>query len=203
MPVDPTELLINLGAARDQGARPTCLSFSLSEIHRAAITFDALLSPESLHRQASARAKKAISEGLAFHEATDSLNADGQATEKDWPYHTEKPLNASCTFHRIAAVSLPFDHTTVIAAIKSGLPIGLIIDVDLTFFGYIGPVALDLTASSQVQGRHAVVICGFRPSAGSFDYLVKNSWGGNWGVKGYAWLTSYHISARSPFLVRI
>lgn len=203
MPANLTQLTIDLGDARDQGPRPTCLSFSLSEIHRAALSLGELLSPESLHRRAAARAGKSPSDGLTLHEAIVSLNGDGQTTEVDWPYNSDKALNAACAFHCANGTSLPFDHAVVVAALKSKRPISLIIDVDLTFFGYNGNTPLDLNPTSQIQGRHAVVVCGVRAACGSFDYLIKNSWGSGWGNSGYAWLTLKHVSARSPLLVRI
>lgn len=203
MSVDPNQLLVDLGGARDQGARPTCLSFSLSEIHRAAIALGELLSPESLHRQAAARASKRFSEGLALHEATDSLSTDGQTTEANWPYNADSALNAGSAFHRATAASAPFDQKFIVAALRSSQPLGLIMDVDLTFFSHVSTAALALTTGAQIQGRHAVVICGLRVSTGGVDYLIKNSWGIDWGMNGYAWLTHEHISARSPLLVWI
>jgi hypothetical protein len=201
MSVNPDTVLIELGSARDQGPRPTCLSFSISEIHRAAIALDELLSPESLHRLAATRAKKLIGEGLLFHEAKQGLHTDGQTTELKWPYDEPKALDVGCIFHRADATSLPFDHDIVVATLKSGIPIGLIIDVDLTFFGHASESSLELTPTSQVQGRHAIVICGVRTSFPKFEYLIKKPWGTGWGVKGYAWLTHNHVSGRTPILV--
>lgn len=194
---------MDLGEARDQGQRPTCLSFSLSEIHRAARGFDDLLSPESLHRRAAVRAGKPASDGLTLSDAIVSLNADGQTMEDDWPYNSDQASNTECVFHCASGKLHPFDHAIVLTSIKANCPISLIIDVDVSFFTCDGITPLDLTPISQIQGRHAVVICGVRASSGSYDYLIKNSWGSGWGNSGYAWLTLSHVSARSPLLVRI
>lgn len=203
MPADNTELRIDLGAARDQGPRPTCLSFSLSDIHRSAIGFSELLSPESLHRLAAQRAKKHHNVGLTLQEAIEGLSHHGQTTEPAWPYNSKNATEPACTFHKAKAVYLPFDHMIIAAAIGAGKPISLIIDIDTAFFRYKGAEALDLVANTQIQGRHAVVICGLRTVGGGSEYLVKNSWGVGWGDLGHAWLTSGFVSARSPLLLRI
>ena len=42
-------------------------------------------------------------------------------------------------------------------------------------------------------GGHAMVLCGYSDEKASF--LVRNSWGTNWGLGGYAWLPYYYIQA--------
>lgn len=203
MPSDGQELLIDLGEARDQGLRPTCLSFSLSEIHRSAICLDELLSPESLHRAAIKRAQKSAGLGLTIAEATLSLARDGQTTETSWPYNVDVPVQHGCTYHQANTEILSFSTTAVLDALKGGRPLSLIIDVDMSFFNCNGVIPLALSNGSQIHGRHAVVICGFRLSAGEEEYLVKNSWGGAWGDHGHAWLTSEYVFGRSPQIIRI
>ena len=203
MPANQHDITMDLGEARDQGQSPTCLSFSCSEIHRASRGFVDLLSPESLHRGATTRAGKPASDGLTLSEAIETLDADGQTTEVDWPYNSDQPLNAGSVYLRARGASLPFDHNFVLASLGANTPIALIIDVDVSFFTCDGITPLDLIANSQIQGRHAVVVCGIRASSESCSYLIKNSWGTGWGNGGYAWLTLSHVSARSPLLVRI
>ncbi|WP_082553520.1 C1 family peptidase [Altererythrobacter sp. Root672] len=203
MPADEQELRIDLGEARNQGPRPTCLSFSLSEIHRSAISLGELLSPESLHRRATQRARKPAEVGLTILEATESLAQDGQTTETAWPYNVDAPVQHACVYYQSNAVALSFSAKTVFDALKDGRPIILVIDVDIPFFSCNGVTPLVPLNGSQIQGRHAVVICGFRTSAGKAEYLIKNSWGGAWGEHGHAWLTTEYVLGRTPQLIRI
>ena len=203
MPADEQDLRIHLGEARNQGARPTCLSFSLSEIHQSAISLAELLSPESLHRHAAQRANKTANVGLTISEATEGLAQDGQTTEMAWPYNSEAPVQQPCAFYQSNAFAVSFSSATVLDTLKSGKPISLVIDVDLPFYSCNGITPLSLLNGSQIQGRHAVVICGIRTLEGKVEYFIKNSWGKDWGHHGHAWLTTQYILGRSPQLIRI
>lgn len=197
------ELRIDLGKARDQGARPTCLSFALSEIHRSAINFEELLSPASLHCHATKRALKSSEMGLTVSEAANALQHDGQTTELAWPYDMEASPQSEYVCYQTSAVSEPFSEKAILDLIQDGTPIGLIIDIDLSFFRCNGSIALSLSSEQIIEGRHAVVICGLRTASPGMEYLIKNSWGDGWGSQGYAWLTRDFIVGRSPQLVRI
>lgn len=41
-------------------------------------------------------------------------------------------------------------------------------------------------ARETVKGTHSVTIIGFGIENGTKYYLIKNSWGSNWGTDGYA-----------------
>jgi hypothetical protein len=196
-------LRIELGMARDQGPRPTCISFSFSDTHLAQRRLKELLSPESLHQLATQRAAKVSGQGLTLKEATEGLRLDGQSTEAAWPYGNELPLDAACDFHKASAQGLSFDPNLVRRLVCAGEVLSLILDVDTAFFSYLAGATLDLDAASVVHARHAVVICGFRENVGGLAYFIRNSWGPGWGENGHAWIASAYILARSPQLVRI
>ncbi len=203
MPLDEPEIQIDLGEARDQGPRPTCLSFSLSEVHRSAIDLTEPLSPESLHRRATQSALKSPNVGITIPEAAETLVKIGQTTEASWPYNADLPVGEICAYYKASVLVLNFSLTTILHTLKSGRPISLIIDVDMAFFVCSGIIAADLPSNSPVQGRHAVVICGIRISTKGNEFLIKNSWGAAWGNRGYAWLAEAYVIKQSPQLIQV
>ena len=42
---------------------------------------------------------------------------------------------------------------------------------------------------SSINGGHAVALAGYRQASGGRQYLIHNSWGADWGDKGYAWIS--------------
>lgn len=196
------DLRIDLGEARDQGKRPTCLAFALSEIHQANQNLQILLSPESLHYAGTQRVKKSLDIGLTVQEASTALDQDGQTTEASWPYNSGAPLDASCIYYTLTVLVSHFGEPTIMTALQAGYPIVLIVDVDMAFFTCSPTDAIDLDQNLQVQARHAVVICGCRQGPRGTEFLIKNSWGKDWGDNGYAWVTQAYIAARSPELIR-
>jgi len=197
------DLRIDLGAARNQGQRPTCLAFSLSDVHRARRGDPDLLSPESLHRLGAQRAKKSPDLALFISEAIAGLDQDGQTTEAAWPYKYDKPVDANCLYYKNLANHSGFDESVAIDAIRAGEPIVLVLDIDMAFFSYLAATTLDFDPNLQIEARHAVVICGCRAGPAGPEYLIKNSWGESWGDKGHAWATLAYIEARNPEMIRI
>ena len=57
--------------------------------------------------------------------------------------------------------------------------------VNSAFMMYKGGVFSDSTCCSDKKGLHAVTIVGFNQDANPPYYLVRNSWGPNWGERGY------------------
>ncbi len=192
-----------LGASRDQGDRPTCLSFAISETHGSAIRSGELLSPESLHRLSARRARQLPEKALTPLQAVDGLENDGQTIELAWPYHSEKPQDPNCAYHTAKALISKFDTLAVVKSIQSKLPACLILDIDLPFFLCNGVDVLQPDPASKVEGRHAIVICGFRDGPNGKEFYIKNSWGDGWAAKGFGWLSEQYVSARSPILIRI
>jgi C1A family cysteine protease len=68
------------------------------------------------------------------------------------------------------------------AAVAKG-PVSVAIEADqFAFQGYTGGV---ITSGCGSQLDHGVLAVGYGTDAGQEYFLVKNSWGGSWGVNGY------------------
>lgn len=191
-----------LGPARDQGARPTCLAFAVSDAHAAIRRPWSELSVEYLYFHAQAHAGRFADAGCTALSAIAALRGVGQPVETDWRYLAEvpqpvtewRPPSVARRYARAAEfcdASLPI----VMTSLGSERPLVLVIGVTAPFFtpdsgGIVRHV--DGGPSTSVA-NHAVVAVGHGTFQDEPAVLVRNSWGRGWGLDGHAWLTSRYL----------
>jgi len=116
----------------------------------------------------------------------------GIDTESSYPYTAEngdchysaKNKGADVTGWNQTATG---DEDALKVAVASIGPIGVAISVDDAFANYHSGVYIDESCPNGVDDLdHAVLVVGYGVSSNGTDYwIVKNSWGADWGASGY------------------
>ncbi|HZP38059.1 MAG TPA: C1 family peptidase [Methylomirabilota bacterium] len=133
--------------------------------------------------------------GTTFVEALNLLRRDGVASLADFPYR-----DTDCSRQPDPAVRMaarPFaiadwrrvnvqDPTEVKTQLASGFPVLIGMMVDTAFMQLRGEQAY-AGASGKTAGGHAMILVGYDDARGAFK--VMNSWGTQWGVGGFGWIT--------------
>jgi C1A family cysteine protease len=141
--------------------------------------------------------------GASLRDGMLVLNNPGVCDEKDWPYDirkfNQKPPEKAYTHallnHSVNYYSVDPNVESFKAAVASGFPV---------VFGFSVPESFEHEDSAEtgfmkipslnenIIGGHAVVVCGYDDDLqhdGNRGYfLVRNSWGSEWGLKGYFWM---------------
>lgn len=204
------DLRHRLPVARDQGQRPTCLAFAVSDAHLVAGSRPGLLSADYLHYCAASRAKVTLNSGVSLARIQEALRLDGQPLESECPYSDARDASwkPSLPFvqvwRRDSTVQTAGKPSDLLAAalINGTMPV-LAFRMSRSFFRPNPQSHFVAEDGSLDRVSHAVLCVGAETSEGKAKYLVRNSWGSSWGDNGYAWLDKAYIDARAIGIVEV
>lgn len=191
------------GSVRNQGHRPTCMAFALSDLNGHRHRQPAQLSAEHLYREAAGLMPGwRPGDGLDVDAALRAVSAPGQALEAAAPYVAVEPTlpltrNPYCAllFARNYCRQLPV-MGMIESALASDRSIGLVLRLTLEFFGVTADVPQVPFSRLAIFGQsHAVIAVGVGNDSITNErhVLIRNSWGVSWGNNGHAWLPESYI----------
>jgi len=111
---------------------------------------------------------------------------EGMMTEKEYPY---KGVDQDCkydaskaTYHFSDWKFIDADEDSMVAALNTQGPLS--VGVDATYWSfYSGGIYKSLCSTDRMN--HGVLLVGYGVENGTNYWIVKNSWGEDWGEKGY------------------
>lgn len=186
--------------ARDQGERPTCIAFAISELNLRFAPQVEMLSPEYVYQGAANLTPNwAPGDGVRLGLALQAASS-GQPVEADFPYQTAEPLPpvaappVGFALYGSLLDVLPHDPESIAEAIRSHRPVGLGIRLTQSFFIPVDGVIAFEQQPAPAAPLHAVAVVGTgRDRNGAPYFRIRNSWGNSWGMHGQAWLPGIYI----------
>ena len=120
--------------------------------------------------------------------------------DRPTPASREEQLAADAGRHRLEGVPWPIAIDDVRKVLSAGCPVHVAMNTGATFseVGRDGQFNA-AEAPSGVHGRHAMLIVGY---IGNF-FIVKNSWGTDWGDQGYCYIPKNVLAASDPEFVAV
>lgn len=202
-----------LPTIKDQGRRGTCVAFAATTGHEMLRADGVDLSEEFMHWAAKERdGLPDVAEGTTLAAAARALADLGQPPEVLWPYDDARdvrdpayrPSDEAITEaagrrlaggHAISPTSAALRD-----ALDQGLPVLLGLRIHATWFGQLSDGRIPVPAADAVAlGGHAVLLAGYEDggvAAGEDGYfIVRNSWGEDWGDGGYGYLPYAYVAA--------
>jgi len=186
--------------ARDQGNAPTCLAFAASTAHELRHKLNTYLSPLYLYKMIKNNPSSADL-GLTVEEVMTCLKVHGQVLEDDYPYRLG---TASLLPEKLATYKSNSSYTSenidieIEKLVKEQKYVPIVgLDLNLAFWQPTAEMNIIFDSSGNSRGLHAVLVVGIaKDNTYEKLFLIRNSWGSNWGNNGYAWITKEYLLER-------
>lgn len=188
-----------LPIVRDQGTCGTCVAFAVTSCHEHVRRDDTSLSEQFLYgccKIADGNKK----EGTSVSSALRVLKQIGQARAETLPYDPKEIINFKQVVNlkifrearrrRVTIFHKSGSHISVVEnLLNNEQPLICVLEVQPSFFCPVGDL-IETPPLPMHEGFHAVLLVGYgKRSDGLRYFIIRNSWGNNWGINGYAYLT--------------
>lgn len=226
-PLPSVDLRRFFSPVRDQGPVGSCTAFAVAGMYEAimnrnnpSLTVNADLSERFIFYHTNINKGKG-DEGSSFHDQLNVMGRFGICAEALFPYTPEcmdaapsAAATADALNHRVTlARQVPLrsegskydcvtaNHAMLTSALTEGYPVGISLMLFDDFGSHPGghvPRPADDAVEHGEHGHHAMVIVGY--SERDKCYIVRNSWGEDFGDKGYCYISASYID--DPALCR-
>ena len=190
---------------KDQGELGTCSVFSLVSIYEYILKKTERvkdLSERFVYFNIMEESGKMEDLGSSLYDVVESISQYGVCSEQlckyDIKQYRNKPSEEAygdAQAHKIqCAKNVKINHHDFTSALSEGYPIAISLKIYDSFGGNRNGFIYrptDEEIASRKYGNHAMVICGY--SSEEKVYIVRNSWGDNFGDKGYCYIPFSYI----------
>lgn len=210
---------------QNQGAQGSCVAFSLTSVFEYAVKLntketldlsEAFLYYNSRMIDQGEGFDPALDEGTTFTSAIRSLSEFGLAEEEFCKYDQnicyQKPSDEAYENAKVRKLIKALNVERKVSAVKSAVAEGYPVVASFTLCPSFNPSSNGLismpdkdeldalengTQEKTMHNRHGMVIVGYDDKLRSF--LVRNSWGADWGNKGYCYIPYEYIEHEHLF----
>jgi Papain family cysteine protease len=192
----------SLGAASDQGLRPTCLVFAASAINAAANCVGHLSAEFLCHHAVKLAQNWKPDCGFQMDDVLPAVANPGQPVEQDYPYQPtalDQPLINPPSFknlHKSQCTHVPnIQVNEVVSRVQNGQAVGVIIQMARSVWKpHSGVINFDPLVLPDQYHALIAVGTGKHLQTGEKHMLLRNSWGSSWGIDGHAWMSTSHLN---------
>lgn len=140
--------------------------------------------------------------GAYIHDGVRSMTTMGLCSETEWPYDISKfavKPSTQCYTDAlkdcvVKSTNIRNDMNSMKNSLNSGFPfvVGFLVysSFETTQVARTGIIPMP-TKKDTLLGGHAVLVCGYNDT--TQRWTVRNSWGSNWGDKGYFYLPYQYL----------
>ena len=117
----------------------------------------------------------------------------GKAASPELQHYTMASNNRIKSFYRLSSMEAQMLREMEVA-VRSNHPVVIGVPVTGYFQDERDLAIFTRPADADVIGRHCMLVVGVRFESGKRQWLIRNSWGKNWGDNGHCWMTDDYLS---------